>query len=147
MKEFDINKSLGYVVAKTNWYMKNYFNKNIKENNLDITPEQWAVLITINKNPGISQSEIAYISLKDKTNVTRILDLLEKKKYIVRNSEKKDRRAYYIYLTYEGENVLKKLIEIADKANNDYISGLQVDQITDLFKILNDICENIEKNR
>lgn len=146
MDDFDINKSLGYIIAKTNWLMKTYFNQKLKGNDLDITPEQWAVLYSINKNPGISQTEIAKISLKDKTNVTRILDLLEKKKYIIRNSKENDRRIYNINITNKGKIVLEKLFIIADEVNNDYISKLQRNQITDLSKILNNICENIEKN-
>jgi DNA-binding MarR family transcriptional regulator len=143
---FKLDESLGYVVAKTNWYMKTYFGKLIKDHNLNITTEQWAVLNAIHSRPGRSQTEIAEISLKDKTNVTRILDILEKNGYIIRNQAKNDRRAYIINLTENGESVLKQLIAIANIANKNYINSLQNDEINSLITILKKISYSIEKD-
>ena len=50
MKEFNIENSLGFIVAKTNHYMKTYFTKLIKDNGLDITTEQWAILNSVYHN-------------------------------------------------------------------------------------------------
>ncbi|WP_243450406.1 helix-turn-helix domain-containing protein [Desulfosporosinus sp. Sb-LF] len=66
MKDFNIDNSLGFIVAKTNYFMKSYFTKLIKGNNLDITTEQWAILNAVYHNPGVSQTDLARSCLKEK---------------------------------------------------------------------------------
>ncbi len=108
--KFNMNESPGYLVARVNWYMKTNFQKLIRQRSLQVTPEQWAVLRFVFESPGISQAEIARRSLKDKTNITRILDVLAKYGYIRRQDDERDRRGYNIFLTEEGETVLRQLI-------------------------------------
>ena len=84
--------SLGYAIGKTNWYVKTLLNKHLKEEKCGITNEQWLVLKVIGANPAVSQTEIAEKSQKDKTNITRIIDLLEKSGYIKRRRDERDRR-------------------------------------------------------
>ena len=90
---------LGYAIGKTNWYMKTLINKLLREEGCNITTEQWLVLKVIAANPSVSQTEIAEKSQKDKTNITRIIDLLEKSDYIERQRDENDRRMYRIHLT------------------------------------------------
>lgn len=145
MKNFDINDSLGFIVAKTNYLMKTYFNKLIKENNLNVTTEQWAILNAVHNNPGASQTELARACLKDKTNVTRILDLLVKKEYVCREIDVNDRRVYSISLTETGERVLKQLIGLANQANRSFVAELEKDDYPELVRSLRVITETIDK--
>ena len=145
MKDFDIDDSLGFIVAKTNYLMKTYFNKLIKENNLNVTTEQWALLNAVHNNPGASQTELARACLKDKTNVTRILDLLVIKEYARREIDVNDRRAYSISLTETGERVLKQLIGLANQANRSFIAELEKDDYPELVRSLRVITKTIDK--
>lgn len=145
MKDFNIDNSLGFIVAKTNYYMKTYFSKLIKDNDLNITTEQWAILNAVYHIPGASQTDLARACLKDKTNVTRILDLLVKKGYVVRNIDLNDRRIYSITLTDLGKSVLKQLINISDNANKAFISDLNRDEYLELIRTLKITSSSIEK--
>lgn len=145
MKDFNIDNSLGFIVAKTNYFMKSYFSKLIKENDFNVTTEQWAILNAIYHNPGASQTDLAHSCLKDKTNVTRILDLLVKKGYVIRNISINDRRIYSITLTDLGECVLEQLIDISDLANKVSISDLNRDEYLELVRTLQIISNSIEK--
>lgn len=145
MNDFDINDSLGFIVAKTNYLMRTYFNKLIKENNLNVTTEQWAILNAVHNNPGASQTELARACLKDKTNVTRILDLLVKKEYVRREIDVNDRRVYSISLTETGERVLKQLIGLANQGNQCFVSELEKDDYPELVRSLRVITETIDK--
>ncbi|MCO5388739.1 MarR family transcriptional regulator [Desulfosporosinus sp.] len=145
MKDFNIDDSLGFIVAKTNYFMKTYFSKLIKDNGLNVTTEQWAILNAVYHNPGASQTDLARACLKDKTNVTRILDLLVKKGYVVRNIDINDRRIYSITLTEQGENALELLIDISNNANKACISDLNKDEYQELVRSLRIISSSIEK--
>lgn len=75
---FNINESLGFLISITNASIRTFFNRAIKKNGIEATAEQWGILNIVKESPGIIQNDIAGKSMKDKTNVTRILDLLEK---------------------------------------------------------------------
>lgn len=145
MKDFNIDNSLGFIVAKTNYLMKSYFSKSIKDNDFNVTTEQWAILNAVYHNPGASQTDLARSCLKDKTNVTRILDLLVKKGYVIRNIDITDRRIYSITLTDLGESVLEQLINISDKANKAFISDLNRDEYLELVRTLKIVSSSMEK--
>lgn len=145
MNDFNLDNSLGYIVAKTNYYMKSYFNKLIKDNDLDVTTEQWVILNAVHSNPGASQTDLARISLKDKTNVTRILDLLVKKGYVTRNVDIKDRRIYSITLTDTGESTLERLIRISDEANTAFVKELKTNEYEVFLHTLKTMVNTIEE--
>jgi DNA-binding MarR family transcriptional regulator len=137
--------SLGYAIGKTNWYMKTLLNKLLREEKCGITNEQWFVLKVIDENPGSSQTEIAERSQKDKTNITRILDLLEKSAHIERRRDDRDRRIYRIHLTAEGKRVLKAVIPVTQRTEEICIHSLNKKQITEIIKLLDSVCANIKK--
>lgn len=139
---FEFKKSLGFLISITNASMRSFFNRAIKENDIEATAEQWGLLNIIQGSPGIIQSDIAEKSLKDKTNVTRMLDLLEKNRYIERKSDNNDRRLYRIYITSNGESLLKNLIPIANKINEKATQGLNKEELKIFIKVLNRINNN-----
>ena len=125
--------------------MKTYFQNRMKENGLDVTPEQWAVMKAISELPDGSQTDIARLSLKDKANVTRILDCLQKKGYVVREAAPDDRRAVRLRLTVSGAEVLDRLIPLARRANTYYLSNIPATRTAALTEDLKQICRTIEK--
>lgn len=145
MKQFNLDGSLGALVSKTHWHMKTYFTKMIRQHGLDVTPEQWAVLLTISRIPGIPQTELARRTWKDKTTITRILDVLAKHGYITRQPDPQDRRKYNIYLTDEGEVVLERLIAIATEVNNTFKHALTPSELHYVTIILPKICQQLEE--
>ncbi len=135
---------LGYTIGKTNWYMKTLLN-NLLKDGFNITNEQWIVLKVISSNPAASQTEIAEISLKDKTNITRILDLLEKSSLIVRRRDENDRRMNRIHITEKGTNKLEEVYPVTQKTEKICTSSLNKKQVKELVKTLDAICIEIKK--
>jgi DNA-binding MarR family transcriptional regulator len=146
MKPVTHRDTIGYAVGRTNWYMRTLFNTLIREENINLTNEQWTVLKIISTTPGISQTEIAERSLKDKTNITRILDGLEKKNHIVRDKDENDRRAYKINITKEGKKILKEVEPVLRKIERIIYDSLSKSDIDRVKKLLDSICNNIRPN-
>ncbi len=145
MADFSLDQSLGYLVAKTNLLMKVYFGRAIKQECLDITPEQWAVLYSVVKNPGISQTEIARICMKDKANITHIIDALEGKGYLRRIGDPEDRRVKVIKPTSSAEEVLKQLTVIAETTNAVAMMDLTEAERQSLIESLRKISNSLEE--
>jgi DNA-binding MarR family transcriptional regulator len=141
----NFQESLGSLLSKANLYTRAYFNSLIKNENLNITIEQWVLLSIVSQNPGITQTEIAKIGLKDKTNVTRILDVLEKNNLTVRKSDKNNRRIYKIFLTSDGERNLIRMNSLAKKVEEAAANIFSEKELHELKKSLKKICTGLEK--
>jgi DNA-binding MarR family transcriptional regulator len=138
-------KELGYAIGKTNWHLKTLLNKLLREEECGITNEQWRVLKVIDANPAVSQTEIAEKSQKEKTNITRIIDLLEKNGFIERRRDEKDRRMYRIHATEEGKKVLKAVNPITQKTEEICAQTLNKKQVKEIIDSLDAVCESIKK--
>lgn len=78
----------------------------------DITTEQWTVLHRLAEQDGISQKELARRTEKDQTNITRILDHLQRKGLIERRANASDRRSFLTYITDKGRGLDQTLVPI-----------------------------------
>ena len=145
MNKFEFDDSLGYLVSKANAAMRGKFNKFIVELGLNSSSEQWGLLNVVKVNPGMTQKEIAAKIDKDKTNVTRMIDVLERDGRLKRESDPKDRRIFRIYLTEAGELLIKKLIPIADRVNKESSMELNSAEVVQLKILLKKIQNTFRK--
>lgn len=137
--------SLGFLISKAHQFMKNHFTRLLKANQLDVTVEQWALVNIVCNAPGVSQSEISAITRTDKTSITRMLDLLEKKGYIVRKNDRHDRRMYRIHATTKGVKMVAAVAPLAEEVNRLSQSGLSHKEVRLLKTMLKRVRSNIEK--
>ncbi len=80
--------------------------------NLNITAEQLLVLDTIYCCDNICQQDIAKILSKDKSNIKRIVEILEKNGLITREAGKKNNRLVnYLSITNEGKELIDNNID------------------------------------
>jgi DNA-binding MarR family transcriptional regulator len=110
---FTLDNSLGFIINRTALRLKQELHQAFKKNGYDITPEQWAILNRLWEQEGLSQVELADKTFKDKPNVTRMLDVLERRQLLFRRRDENDRRAFKVYLTEEGKQLKEKLIPLA----------------------------------
>lgn len=78
----NIRASLGYNMINTSWQIKETLRKAFMANGFDITSDQFAVLLRLWEEDGISQLELCQRTCKNKSNLTRILDSMEKRALI-----------------------------------------------------------------
>lgn len=138
---------LSSLASTTHKNFRSYFQNRLNEEGIDLTVEQRTVLSAAVSNDGVPQIEISRKVQKDKTNVTRILDLLEKKKLVIRKKDPADRRIYRIHLTYMGEKVLDKAAVIAEKVNSKAGQGLSTEELDRLKELLLKVNRNLERHK
>ena len=137
-------KSLGYAIGRTNWYLKTLINKLLKDEGFPITNEQWIVLKAVFEQPGQSQTEVSQHTQKDKTNITRILDLLEKSNYIQRKRDGRDRRMNRIYITEHGKTILKAVTPVTQRIDAICSQAIPQKKIDALIQSLDTVCSSIK---
>lgn len=75
----------------------------------DVTPGLFGVLVIIEANPDLKQSELARAAQLDRSTVVTVIDNLERRGLVERRVALHDRRSNAIRLTDAGASLLRKL--------------------------------------
>lgn len=132
-----------YLLDRTNRKIKQYAQKKFKEEDFDITVDQWLILKNLSIHNDQNQSQLAELTGKDHPTLTRILDLLCKKNLVERRASPNDRRSFIIHLTELG---IQKQVAWAPKVAKirmkawENLSGKDYE---DLKRILNTIYQSL----
>ena len=77
----------------------------------DLSPSQFNVLNLLRLNPaGLSQTDLSRQLIMHRSNVTGLLDRLEKRGLVARRDVAADRRAYNVVLTPAGVRLLRDIL-------------------------------------
>jgi DNA-binding MarR family transcriptional regulator len=79
---------------------------------VDLRPTQFAVLILIQQNPGVRQTEVCAALGLQKANFVPLLNELQRRGLAVRKEGVPDRRSSALHLTEHGEAVLQQASEL-----------------------------------
>jgi DNA-binding MarR family transcriptional regulator len=141
-----IQDSLGFIIYRTALTLKAALQRCFKENGYDFTPEQWGIIRHLGEEDGLSQREIGEKAFKDKPNITRIIDALEKKHLIFRQPDPRDRRKYCIYLTKEGKQLHDHIMPLTRTLRAKATRDLAGPQLELLKQALNQIYHNLNNS-
>ncbi|MEM7443308.1 MAG: MarR family transcriptional regulator [Pseudomonadota bacterium] len=75
----------------------------------DLTPGQFGVLVLIDSNEGLSQSELGEALGIDRSTMVAVIDRLEARGLVVRAPSPSDRRSYALKLSDEGASLLAEI--------------------------------------
>lgn len=137
--EFNIKKSVGYMVGSTNNILKKTFLDTAARYEQDMTTEQFIIMNVIHKHTSLSQTEIAGYTGRDKTTTTRAIDVLTKKNYALRSKDPNDRRVFKVHLTEEGVAALLKMIPAINTLSETLAEGITTEEMEQLMHILTKI--------
>jgi DNA-binding MarR family transcriptional regulator len=142
--KFKRENSPGYIIHRLDTLLKLALHHAFQAKGFDFTAEQWGVIFRLYGSDGIHQSELSDRTGKDRHNMTRILNLMEKKGYIRRVPDEHDKRRYNIFLTKKSREVEDKLISIVIDFAEKAFSGLTQRQIIEMQKVHEQIIGNVE---
>ena len=98
-----------------NILLKNYKAETRK---FDLTPMQLGVLRKLyEEEDGLNASELVKRLLSDSSTMMLVIDHLEEKGLVKRQTDPNDRRVYHIILTEKAKKILPEAIEQTDKVN------------------------------
>lgn len=140
---FPIDNSPGYIIHRLDMQMSLGLQHAFQAKGFNITPEQWGVLNRLWESEGMHQSALAERAAKDRHNITRILNLLEKNGFIRRTPNEEDKRRLNVYLTKEGKALKEKLIPIVIDYLQKCFEGLTKEEVQNLRKVHEHILKNL----
>lgn len=107
----------------------------------DLTPRQYAVLVTVAKNEGLSQTNLVEKTGIDRSTLADIIRRMLKKGLIQRRRTKEDARAYAVKLTDLGRQTLAAAQPLAERVDERVLSVLPGQQRDQFLKDLHLIIE------
>lgn len=143
MNRTQVDRSYGRILGVAYTYVFRQLALHMKEKKLPITPDQFRVLTHLWQHDGCSQQELAAGSLRDRANVTRIIDILEREGIVERNDHESDRRIFKIQLTKMGKDIEKDAMACGQAAMDDALKGISKSELEVCMKVLNKTIENL----
>lgn len=135
--------SLPWEIAETSMALRRAYDRRVAR--LGVTRAQWRVLLTLSRNPGLRQVDLAERLDMEPITLCRIVDRLEEANLVERQRDPADRRAWRLALTDQSAPMLENLREIATEMADDTFDGLDPFQIETLRSMLEQIRGNIAR--
>lgn len=143
-KVFPLDNSPGYMINILAREMNACLYRSFREKGFGITPQQWAVLNRLWEMEGLHQSKLAEKTTKNKHNMTMILKQLEKKGFVEKRSDTRDKRLQRIYLTKSGKALKEKLIPIVTDIIEKLFRGVASQDMEVLNKVHKTMIKNLK---
>ena len=114
-----------------------------RESGLDISVEQWSVLVHLWKTDAVSQQELSTKTFRDKASMTRLIDNMEKQGLVERIASPTDRRINLVRLTNAAKQLRDQTMNLANLTLNDGLEGVGAEDIETTRKVLTAVYDNL----
>ena len=122
--------NLIYTICMTSTALKDGLRKEFLKNGHDITIDNFAILFRLWHQNNLTQQQLCELTCKNKSNLTRILDTMEKKGMIHRSPNPADRRSFIISTTEHSRALQTPVIKIVSEYSHkifDHISDRDIE--------------------
>lgn len=110
----------------------------------DLTPRQFAVLLTVSMNEGLSQTDLVELTGIDRSTLADIVRRMLKKGLLQRRRTREDARAYAVKLTDEGMRILAAARPKVEAVDARILLALSTEQQTNLVSDLKAIVDSLQ---
>ncbi len=111
----------------------------------DLTPRQFAILLTVAQNEGLNQTQLVEMTGIDRSTLADVVRRMLRKGLLQRRRTRDDARAYAVKLTEEGARVLKTHDPMARRVDERILSSLPAQQRDRFLQDLHSIVETLNK--
>jgi len=138
-----LNDNILYLAGEVARRVHNNISTKFTEQGFDVTVEQFGVLALLWYKEGVKQQGIADGLNRDKTTITRVVQNMINRKLIVKILDKLDRRNNLIYLTKEGKELQRDMVESAGEVYNKALKDIPDEEVVLCLKVLNQVMGNL----
>ena len=114
LKKFTLDSVPGHLIRRCQQRAVDLFTDEVGEDGPN--PRQFAVLISVFQNPGMSQTALVEASGIDRSTLTEVLRRMIERGVISKSRTPADQRANALYLTEDGNTMLEMALQAAERA-------------------------------
>ncbi len=146
MDKKDLLKSrIGMKLVRVGKMTRAIATQRFKREKYSITPEQFTVLTAILDHDGLYQRQISALTLKDRPNITRIVNILEKMELVTRTSDVNKRKIFKINITEKGKEAYEQVLPTVINLWQETVEGVSDEELQSCLKVLNKFKLNLEE--
>jgi MarR family transcriptional regulator, organic hydroperoxide resistance regulator len=139
-----LEEALGYWVTRTYMVSRALLYRRFKQHGVDMTPEQWMILVRLWQNEGVTQTALADRTFRDLPTMSRILATMERGGLIERRRDKSDARARLVFLTETGRGLRRTLVGEARRMVESTLAGIPEQDVAVTRRTLQKVLANLE---
>src|SRR5574339_738173 len=136
-----IKREFAFTIMDVARLLKTYADQRARQ--FGISRAQWAVLMRIDRNEGLKQSELAEMLDLQPITLTRLLDRLADNGLIERRADPNDRRANRLYLKPAAKPLLGRLADLGADMMETVLDGISSNSIERMLKELSAVKDNL----
>ena len=126
----------GHLIRRFQQIAVAVFHAEVGKLGYDLTPVQYAALVTVAGNPGIGQATLAGLIAYDRTTIGGVVDRLVQKGFLGREVSSSDRRAHVLQVTDAGRAVVRTVEPAVLAAQRIMLGGLEPAEAGELMRLL-----------
>jgi len=138
-----LEKALSFLLHACYQQLRSVTYKEFLAHGLELTPEQWIVLVQLWTKDGQSQSALSELTLRDAPTLSRILDTMQKADLVSRVVDEQDARTRLVKLTRAGKALQAKLVPVAKRLVSRLEHGISESDLETTHRTLGKMLENL----
>lgn len=133
---------IGKLLRRAHMAFAREFRERLKEHKVGFS--EFVHLERLWTEDGLNQTELSRRVGIENASSTAVLDMLEKRAYIRRERDERDRRNIRVHLTPAGRRLQRQLLACAEATNLIARKGLSKQDIFTFFSLMESIVSNLE---
>ena len=129
-----VDRSVGYAVRRAQMRIYEAFFTVLDVH--DTTPTRYTLMLLIRENPGIRSVDLARVLGVARSRMVKLVDDLECRSLISRNTPSSDRRNRVLLLTERGARKLRQLEQVVERHEAQLTEGLSAGEREHLLGLL-----------
>lgn len=138
-KSFNLDNSPAHLLRRATQYANDVYANEVGEDAL--TARQFAVLLTVDENEGLSQTDLVNMTGIDRSTLADMISRMLKKDLLRRRRTDDDARANSVSITNSGKRALSTVLSRVKKAEDKVLAPLPSGKRSDFLKMLTLIAE------
>jgi len=134
MENMPLPKQIAFLVNDVARLMRRKFDQRCQT--IGLTRAQWQVLAYVGRNEGTNQAGLAEFMEIEPITLSRHLDRMQASAMVERRQDPSDRRAYQLFLTDAGRELLGRIRALGAVALEEVLAGIPQADVEKLVETL-----------
>jgi len=138
-----MSETIGFLLNDTARLFRRSFNARTRDSG--ITALQWRLITYLKRHEGVRQGPLAELIEVEPITLSRMVDRLVEAGLVERRADPADRRAWRLFLTDKGTELLDQLRPLARETYDIALDGIEPGELDKVFDVLRRMRSNLSR--
>ena len=142
-QHYHSEESIGFMTITAHRMLQSTFRRRLKEADVDLTPDQWGVLVMLWGRESATQDELAAGQCVDKSAMSRTLSAMRDKGLISKATDPTNERKKNISTTDASRKLCERVFTMASETMRLALKGISEEEAAICMQVLAAIKQNL----